>query len=450
MTGPLRTVSLRRRVTLSVMAVLGVVLVGLVLLVNTLFATATTKSLNGVLAERLQFAQQLAQQHASPEDLVDRVSVRGVRARLVLADGTAFGRLPARAADEQDPTTRQAELRVPGRLNGARLSLALSTAQLSGAKHTLLQVLLFTGIGALVLTAMLLVLTVRRALAPLDSMTAVARSIAGGDRGARLSPQRTDTELGRTAEAFDEMLEALEGAETQARDAQARTERFVADAAHELRTPIAGVQAAAEAVLQQAPDADPEERNRLQMLLVRESRRAGQLVEDLLQLANLDTGITLRREPCALNGLVAAQAERAEFLTPGLVVDAPGGADVVVPGDPDRITQILANLVDNACQAMRRTQPSPDAPGRLSLYVNDFGTHAEVIVGDTGPGVPAADRERVFDRLVRLDEARARRTGGSGLGLAIARGLARAHGGDLTCVEPASGTGAVFRLVLPR
>ena len=112
--------------------------------------------------------------------------------------------------------------------------------------------------------------------------------------------------MGRTAAAFDDMLDALEGAEHQARLAEGaarasaeRTKRFVADAAHELRTPIAGVQAAAEAVLQQPADAAAADRERLQLLLVRESRRAGQLVNDLLDLARIDAGVELTRVPTA-------------------------------------------------------------------------------------------------------------------------------------------------------
>jgi signal transduction histidine kinase len=300
-----------------------------------------------------------------------------------------------------------------------------------------------------VVTGVVLVVTVRLALSPLDAMTNLARSITRGGRGRRLSPTRPETELGRTAEAFDDMLDALEGAEHQARVAEAasraseeRTRRFVADAAHELRTPIAGVQAAAEAVLQQAPDADVEDRDRLHLLLVRESRRAGQLVNDLLDLARIDAGIELNAAPVDLRALADAQAERIRVLAPELTVTVEGPA-TVVPADEARITQIVANLLDNA-----RHATGPD--GHVGVWLRRSGPYAELLVTDDGYGVPATDRERIFDRLVRLDNARDRRFGGSGLGLPIARGFARAHGGDLTCETPAPGTtGAVFRLLLP-
>jgi signal transduction histidine kinase len=284
-------------------------------------------------------------------------------------------------------------------------------------------------------------------------MARLARSIAGGDRGWRLAPNRTDTELGRTAAAFDDMLDALEGAERQARAAEVaaraaaeRTRRFVADAAHELRTPITGVQAVAEAVLQQGVDADPEERERLHLLLVRESRRASQLVDDLLDLARIDAGAELQYGPVDLRALADTEAARAGLLAPELAVDVVGPA-LVVNADNARVTQILANLMDNARQA---TAGKGKITVRIDTRAEAAGPFAEIVVSDDGPGVPAPDRERIFDRLVRLDDARDRRSGGSGLGLAIARGFARAHGGDLTCTAPPPDhRGAVFQLRLP-
>jgi signal transduction histidine kinase len=119
------------------------------------------------------------------------------------------------------------------------------------------------------------------------------------------------------------------------------------------------------------------------------------------------------------------------------------GTPLTVWADEARITQIVANLLDNARHA---TEPD----GNVTVWLRQVGQFAELLVTDDGHGVPPGDRERIFDRLVRLDTARDRRFGGSGLGLPIARGFARAHGGDLTCEAPAPGThGAVFRLVLP-
>lgn len=247
--GALRTVSLRRRVTWTALAVMGVVLVGVVLVVHALFGVVVTRGVNAVLADRAQLAQQLARQNVRPIVLIERVDARSVRARLTLTDGQVYGSLtPSRLADSR-VTRRQVRLRSAGPLNGAVLTLAADSALLSGAQSRLLWVLVITGVGALLVTATVLLVGVRRALAPLDAMAALAGQIARGGRGGPLTPTRTDTELGRTAAAFDAMLDALEGAEATARASEERTRRFVADAAHELRTPIAGIAAAAEAVL---------------------------------------------------------------------------------------------------------------------------------------------------------------------------------------------------------
>jgi two-component system OmpR family sensor kinase len=436
----LRTVSLRRRVTLTVLLVLGVVLVVVGFLVNALFRVQTERDLNTLLAGRVQLAQQLAKQDVTPDNLVHRLEARGVRISLRLADGEMFGARPA-TPDKQLKVVK-ATLTGSTRLQGARLQLIADTSLVTASETSLQRLLVLTGLAALVVTALALVLGVRFALAPLDVMTRLARSIVSGGRGGRLAPVRGDTELGRAAAAFDDMLDALEGAELAAQHSEERARQFLADAAHELRTPIAGIQAAAEAVLHQGPEGTPEQRERMHLLLIRESRRAGQLIGDLLELARIDAGLELRREPVELVALAHAQADRIRLLAPDVDVEVTGES-VEVPGDGDRLTQILANLLDNAWHAMA-------GRGTLTVAVTRAEGRAEVTVSDTGPGVPPGDRLRIFDRLVRLDGARDRNTGGSGLGLSIARGFARAHGGELSCEgRPDGAPGAVFRLALP-
>ncbi|MFI9817308.1 ATP-binding protein [Saccharothrix variisporea] len=411
----LRTVSLRRRVTTSAIIVLGLVLVGLVLVVDATFAAQSRRDVQTALADKYRVAQNIfvKQPRIRGQEVVDRLEGRGVQAYVVTPDGKAFGHQAAE--DVAHKITRE----LP---DGSQLTLWAESSVITETQARLRRLLLLVGFGALGVTAVALVWVVRRALAPLDAMTTLARSIASGDRGHRLNPSRTDNELGRAAAAFDDMLDSLEGSEE-------RTKRFVADAAHELRTPIAGVQAVSEALMQTG---SAEDRERLNLLLVRESRRAGRLVDDLLALARIEAGLELHRERVDLLALAEAEVGRTRLVAPDFDIAA-SGTSAHVWGDPQRLAQVLANLADNARQA---TGPS----GVVRLHVWSTGGYALLAVADDGPGVPPEERERIFDRLVRLDEARDRRSGGSGLGLPIARGVVRAHGGELTCIEPTTPT----------
>ncbi|WP_232519695.1 sensor histidine kinase [Actinosynnema pretiosum] len=419
----LRTVSLRRRVTVSSAAVLAVVVLGLVLLVDSQFEAQSRRDMDAVLQDKARAAQQFVKQRVRGAELVNRLENRGVRVLVELPSGLKFGQEPS--GDVRREVTRNLA-------DGSTVTLYADTSVLSAAQSRLRSVLVTGGLAAIGGAVVALVWVVRRALAPLDAMTTLARSIAAGRRGHRLNPSRVENELGRTAAAFDDMLDSLEGSEQ-------RTKRFVADAAHELRTPIAGVQAVAEALVQSS---SAEEREQFNLLLVREARRAGRLVDDLLQLARIDAGLELQVGPVDLLGLAEAEVARSRLLVPDLDVEAEGER-VVVVADAERLAQVLVNLVDNARQA---TGPE----GVVRLRVWRAGDRAWLTVSDNGPGVPLLERERIFDRLVRLDESRDRRRGGSGLGLSIARGVVRAHGGELTCLAPQMGRpGATFRVVLP-
>jgi signal transduction histidine kinase len=180
--------------------------------------------------------------------------------------------------------------------------------------------------------------------------------------------------------------------------------RFLADASHELRTPIAGVQASAETMLRTDPGRAAREKLLLQIL--REAHRAGRLVDDLLTMTRLEQGIPLAMEQFDLVPLTVAAIELTRELAPGVDVQLHAPSHIQLHGDPQRIT-------------------------------------------DTGPGVPPPDREQIFERFTRLAGTYPSSPDGNGLGLAIARSIASAHSGTLICADPA-GDGSRFLLRLPR
>lgn len=441
MTG-LRTGSVQVRVAAATIAVLVAVLIGLGLVIDTVFAAQSERNLDALLTGRTQLARQLARTGVRPQQLVNRVDADGVRARLVLTDGTEFGSVVQ--PGDQTKITRTT-LSGPGRIDGATLTVGVDLALTNDARAVLRQVLLITGAAAIVISAGLVIIAVRLSLSPLSAMARLARTIAAGRRGWRLRPTKPDTELGRTAVAFDEMLDELEGAESRARQAEERTKEFLADAAHELRTPIAGIQAAAESLLHYHDQLSDAERERLQLLLLGETGRASTLVNDLLTAARLDAGLELNRHLVDLAEIIDAEVSRTQALHPDVTFLREGGAvpadTVTADADPDRLSGILRNLIDNAIHAA-------GDHCTILITVAREGEWVIIDVEDDGPGVPEADRERIFDRLVRLDQHRGAH-GGFGLGLAIARGYARAHGGDLTCTTPTRLPGAHFRLALP-
>lgn len=228
---------------------------------------------------------------------------------------------------------------------------------------------------------------------------------------------RDITEQRWMAATLDSTLVALENALDEARASEERTRRFLADAAHQLRTPVAGVRACAE-TLMRGPA--PEERDRLLTHLVRETSRASRLVSSLLHIARLDQGAELVLQPCDVVTICDDEADRARTLAPELAV-AVRVEGTITPKpevDANAVREILANLLDNA----RR-----HASSMIEVVVTSRETEIEIRVGNDGPPLAGDSVDRVFDRFVTLDGQK-----GSGLGLPIGRALARAHGGDLT------------------
>ena len=271
-------------------------------------------------------------------------------------------------------------------------------------------------------------LTVGRTLRRVEGLRAeVAAVTASGDLGRRVPETGTD-ELARLGLTMNEMLGAL------ARSA-VRQRRFVADAAHELRTPIAGLSASLEVAV-----SHPEitrDRSWIQEL-ADGHRRLGRLVNDLLVLASLEGDAPKRRDPVDLAGVVADATRRA--VPPGVRLRAGQVDRAVVPGDATQLTRVVTNLVDNALRYAR---------GTVDVTLKAQGAQAVITVADDGPGIAPADRERIWDRFVRLDDDRSRASGGTGLGLALVKELVTAHGGTVSVTGSADRPGAVFIVRLP-
>lgn len=454
----LRTHSLRRRVTATVLALLAVMLLVLGVTTDLVLRARLEGQLEQRLQDRASVATALVDTVGSDE-LVKRLEGDGVSVRLETslgevitagpqtsaADKPTGNPAPKRpgggAASKGGPVSRTGDLLQISRQlsDGSTVTLYADAADVRRTLRQVLIALLIGALGVLAAAAAILGPVVGRALKPLDRINATARSITAGDRGRRLHPDRPETELGRTATAFDDMLDAVEGAEAQAREAENRMRGFLSDAAHELRTPLTGIRAAAEHLVR----ADPgrAEREQLTVTVVREANRASRLVDDMLTMAHIDRGLELALQPTDLCALADTLAATKRLSSPDAQITV-HGSSVVAAVDPDRITQVLANLVDNATNAA-----GPRAS--VGIVVGHQSGSAFVDVTDNGPGIPAEDTERIFERLVRLDASRDRRHGGAGLGLSIARGIARAHGGELTFVPRPGRKGALFRLVLP-
>lgn len=233
-------------------------------------------------------------------------------------------------------------------------------------------------------------------------------------------------EIQRLAVTMNRMLGRLE-------HALARQREFVGDASHELKTPLATMRASLD-VSQRSGTVSPD----AQRILSEEVDRMTTLVSDLLTLARADEGAGARRSEVDLDDVAAGAASTCARLRPDLVVRV-DGEPVRVMGEPWLIARAVRNLVENAVRHART---------RVIVSVGVQGTHAMVVVQDDGPGIPVADRERVLERFVRLDDHRARRDGGTGLGLAIAAEVAGAHGGRIEISEAPIG-GAQVSLLLP-
>lgn len=274
--------------------------------------------------------------------------------------------------------------------------------------------------------ALLSWLLVGRALSPVEALRSRASAITETGSGSRLPVEPTGDEVERLALTLNAMLARL--------DASARAQqRFVADASHELRSPVAAIRA----VMEVAP-AGSAEWEEARVDVVHETIRLESLVSGLITLARRDAGNRARgasRTVLRLRDVIAPEVGRPRRTPVGSTLLG----DPWVSGDADALRRLVANLLDNAARHARSA---------VTVTIDLDGSEAVLVVSDDGSGVPPEEAEHVFERFVRLDESRARDAGGAGLGLAIARAIATEHDGDLR-LDPTVVAGARFVLRLP-
>jgi signal transduction histidine kinase len=433
----LRPRSVRVRTTLA-----AVLVVGLALLFG---AVAMVVVLRTILTDEVRTSARLR-----AEDVAGTLGA-GVRADLgtnddvaiqVLHDGVviaAGGSAPAGRPLTDLAPGHSARISVPGddagflaaatSAPGGRVVLVARSLEHVEDATRIVTVLLAAGIPALLLVvAGTTWLVTGRALAPVERIRREVEAITATELHRRVPVPAGGDEIARLASTMNAMLDRLEAAAT-------RQRRFVADASHELRSPVTTLRAHAEATLAAPERASTEA---LAEVVLAEALRLQALVDDLLLLARADEGGgAAGARPVDLDDLVFEEATRLR--ASGVQVETTGVSAGRVAGDAATLRRVVRNLADNAARHAR---------SRVAFSLRREAGAVRLAVDDDGDGVPAGERERVFGRFVRLDEARARDGGGAGLGLAIVREVVQAGGGTSRITTSALG-GARVELSLP-
>jgi two-component system, OmpR family, sensor kinase len=339
---------------------------------------------------------------------------------------------------------------------GAQLILAVPLSDTYQTLHRLLLIELAVTGGAIILAGLIGAWLVHLGLRPLRDIERTAEAIADGDLGHRVPGSNSHTEVGRLAGALNVMLGRIQEAFT-ARDAteaalrqsEVRLRRFVADASHELRTPVAAVSAYAE-LFERGAENRPKDLARVMTGIRGETTRMGHLVEDLLLLARLDESRQVDqvdqvdpvdRAAVDLVELAVEAAEAARTVGPDWRVSVDAKAPVLVAGDRGRLRQVFDNLLSNV-----RAHTPPGTSATIAITVD--ADQAVCRITDDGPGISTEDAGRLFERFYRADPSRSRASGGAGLGLSIVAAIVAAHGGTVAAA-PAPREGAVFTIRLP-
>ncbi len=290
----------------------------------------------------------------------------------------------------------------------------------------------FLGVAFAILTGFLLS---RRALKPIDALTVTARKISSSDLSRRVEVGPADDELSRLAVTFNEMIERLQ-------TSFEKQNRFVSDASHELRTPIAVIKGYADLIDQWAKD-DPKVLEESVAAIRKEANGMTALVEQLLFLARGDSEkLKPKKENFPASGLLHEVVEESRLVAPNRCFEETAPENLQIYADRKLMKQALRALVDNAVKYTLEN-------GTIRLAASEDGSGVKISVTDTGIGIPENELPKIFDRFYRVDEDRSREKGGSGLGLSIVKWIVDVNGGNIT-VESAKGEGTSVSIHLPR
>ena len=351
-----------------------------------------------------------------------------IGALLLIAFGAVFAFVRGEMADESHIINREEVREHRAASAGTDRGESQRISPISDAQEEVERTFLIVGGIALVAALIGGYLIAARTASPLRRMAATSEEVSSGDLTPRLHGEPAAApELRALIAGFNRMLERLDLAFS-------RQRRFVSDASHELRTPLTAIRGQLE-VLAGGPDASAEEASRVKAVTLAEVERMEGMVGELLVLAQLDERSELESRQvdlaALLRELAAADASGVEL---GELVEGH------VAGSPDLLARVVRNLLANAHRHAGEA-------GRVALSATAAGGRVTVRVDDDGPGVPAAERERIFERFHRVDSARGRGSGGSGLGLAISREVVAAHGGRIWVEDsPLGGARAAFEL----
>lgn len=322
---------------------------------------------------------------------------------------------------------RAAALAVPTRSGSVTVYAGLPTTEVSQSTTQLIGAL---AVGVPVVIVALTVvgwLLLGRALRPVEVMRRQAAAIPGTDLHRRLDSPAADDELGRLAATFNDLLARIQSATD-------RQRQFAADAAYELRSPLAALHAQLEVATRDptktvAEAVDP--------VLLDDADQLSRLIDNLLQLARLDAHPAAHRQQVDLDDLLLDEGRRARDRSPRRI-QATGISAARVLGDPQALRRVVRNLLGNALRHADTT---------VTIALTSTEHTVTLVVADDGSGIPAVDRDRVFGRFVRLDDARSRDAGGAGLGLALVQDIVTAHGGRVHIED--NHPGARFIVTLP-